>query len=179
MARRAEQGFSLLEVLIAMSILAVGAASILSIFVWAIGFHSKRHEENRLTGLYNHVLTHARAAFDEFDPGLVAKGQPLVPKPIVAVLDRQAAGTSPDLMIRDAARKYPGYKYTITFEENDLAVPGSSVVVEIEIFGLSGQRAYSDKQFLTRTGAPLSERFRSPSLESRGQEPIPVGRGPG
>jgi prepilin-type N-terminal cleavage/methylation domain-containing protein len=172
MARRTrESGFSLLEVLIAMSILAVGAASILSIFVWAISFQSKRMEENRLTGLYNHVLAHARAAFDEFDPGTAGKDQPRVPKPIVADLT-EAAKNSPDRMIREAARNYTGFKYVITFEENDLAVAGSSVVVDIEIIGLSGQRdeTFSHKQFLTRSGAPPSERFKSPSLEERGRE---------
>jgi len=166
--RKQEAGFSLLEVLIAMSILAVGAASILSIFVWAISFQSKRVEENRLTDLYNHVIAHARAKFDEFDPGAVPEGQPLVPAKIVADLD-EAAMASPDPMIAEAARIYPGFKYAITFEENDLAVPGSSVVVNIEIFGLSGQKdeTFSHKQFLTRSGAPIAERFRSPSLEER------------
>ena len=90
MARRADRtatkGFTLIEVLIAMSILAVGAASILSIFVWAIAWQSKRHEDNRLVGLYNHALTHARARWNEFDPGAVPKGEPVVPKRIVADL---------------------------------------------------------------------------------------------
>jgi prepilin-type N-terminal cleavage/methylation domain-containing protein len=168
MARR-NGGFTLIEVLIAMSILAVGAASILSIFVWAVAFHTKRVEDNRLAGVYNHALAHARAKFNEFDPGSVPKGQPLVPPKIVADLrDPDAADKSPDKMIRDAAVKYPGFQYVITFEDNDLAVPGSSVVVDIEIRGLSGQRDESShKWFLTRTNAPARERFRSPSIEER------------
>ncbi len=188
MARRADtaantaaSGFTLIEVLIAMSILAVGAASILSIFVWAIAFQSKRVEDNRLAGLYNHALAHARARFNEFDPGAVPKGQPLVPAKIVADLTNlNAARSSPDKMIRDAAEKYPNFWYAITFEDNDLAVPGSSVVVDIEIRGLSGLRDESShKWFLTRDSAPAGERFRSPSIaerEAKGQAAPPKGR---
>jgi prepilin-type N-terminal cleavage/methylation domain-containing protein len=169
-ARRADtKGFTLIEVLIAMSILAVGAASILSIFVWAIAFQSKRVEENRLAGLFNHAYSHAKARFNEFDPASVPKGQPMVPGKIVADLTNvEAARASPDKMIRDAAEKYAGFQYILTFEDNDLAVPGSSVVVDIEIIGLSKQRdQISHKWFLTRDNAPVGERFRSPSLEER------------
>ena len=169
MARR-DKGFTLIEVLIAMSILAVGAASILSIFVWAVAFQQRRHEENRIKDLYNHALTHARAKFNEFDPTSVPSGQPVVPAKIVADLtDPVAARGSPDKMIRDAAEKYPGFMYTIVFEDNDLAVPGASVVVDIEIRGLSGERdpSTSHKCFLTRDSAPRGEWFRSPSLEER------------
>jgi prepilin-type N-terminal cleavage/methylation domain-containing protein len=168
-SRGAAKGFTLIEVLIAMSILAVGAASILSIFVWAIAFQSKRVEDNRLAGLYNHALAHARARFNEFDPGAVPKGQPIIPSKIVADLsDPEAARASPDMMIRDAADKFPGFYYMITFEDNDLAVPGASVVVDIEVRGLSGERdRLSHKCFLARDSAPAGERFRSPSLEEK------------
>jgi len=187
MARRAETkagaragGFTLLEVLIAMSILAVGAASILSIFVWAVAFQTKRVEDNRLTGLYNHALAHALAAYNAFDPGSVPKGQPTVPPRIVADLRGDKEKDSPDKMIRDAWEKYKGFQYILTFEDNDLAVPGSSVVVDIEIFGLSGQKdeASSHKFFLARTTAPAGERFKSPSIEERekaGQATKPKG----
>jgi prepilin-type N-terminal cleavage/methylation domain-containing protein len=168
MARRAQKrqgGFTLLEVLIAMSILAVGAASILSIFVWAIAFHTKRVEGNRLAGVYNHALEHARAKFNEFDPGAVPPGQPLIPPKIVADLSGNRPDTT-DPMILDAWEKFRGFQYTITFEDNDLAVPGSSVVVDIEIRGLSGEvDESSHKWFLSRTNAPARERFRSPSMD--------------
>jgi prepilin-type N-terminal cleavage/methylation domain-containing protein len=79
MARREEtttpKGFTLLEVLIAMSILAVGAASILSIFVWAIAFHTKRVEANRLAGVYNHALS--PRPVNSSTPGSVPKGESL------------------------------------------------------------------------------------------------------
>jgi len=169
MARRAQvKGFTLIEVLIAMSILAVGATSILSIFVWALAFHTKRVEDNRLAGIFNHAKAHAQAAFNAFDPGTVPKGKPLVPPQIVADLRGDTPPDTQDPMILDAWKSFHGFQYIITFEDNDLAVPGSSVVVDIEIRGLSGLRdEASHKWFLTRTNAPAGERFRSPSLEER------------
>ena len=170
MARARQTGFTLLEVLIAMSILAVGATSILAIFVWAVSFHTKRVEENRITELYNHAIGHAQIEFNAFDPSRVAEGGSHLPKPIDADLtDPYKARLNKDPQIAEAAEKFPGFRYVVTFEDNDLAVSGSSVVANIEIYGLSGRRdrAFSHKQFLTRSGAPITERFKSPSIERR------------
>jgi hypothetical protein len=157
-----------------MSILAVGAASILSIFVWAVAFQQKRHEENRLKDILNHAYAHAKAKLNEFDPTTVPKGQPVLPPKIVADLRKpEEARNSPDKMIRDAAEKYPGFQYIITFEDNDLASQGASVVVDIEVRGLSGERdaTSSTKCFIARESAPRGEWFRSPSIEERDGKP--------
>jgi len=178
MSRTRQAGFTLLEVLIAMSILAVGATSVLSIFVYAISYQTRRVEANRLTELWNHVIEHAKVEFNEFDPSSVQEGQPKVPKPIVADLRAPEAPGDPDPkhsmdpMIAEAATKFPGFQYSITFEDNDLAVPGSSVVVSIEIKGLSGNRneTFSQKQILTRDGSPIAERFKKPDLSKYNPE---------
>jgi len=171
---RRRRGFTLLEVLIAMSILAVGATSILSIFVAAARFHVDRVENNRITELLNHTRTHAQITFNNFDPDLAAKGpdQRTVPKKIVADLtDTGSARQSTDPMIREAAEKFPGFKYEISFEDNSLAtVPGSSVIATIHIYRLNGKIDRStpfDKIVLTRNGTPVNEFFKSPSLEAR------------
>ena len=153
-----------------MSILAVGATSVLAIFVAAIRFHTDRVEENRIVDLYNHAVNHAQVAFDAFDPSKVEKGQPLLPAKITADLtSREAAIKTGDPLVLEAADKYAGFRYVITFEQNDLAVEGSSVVANIEIYGLSGQKdkSFSTKQFLTRSGAPVGERFKVPSIAKR------------
>jgi prepilin-type N-terminal cleavage/methylation domain-containing protein len=171
--RSATAGFTLLEVLIAMSILAVGATSVLAIFVAAVRFHTDRVEESRIVDLYNHAVTHAQVAFDAFDPSAVQAGQPKLPGKITADLrDTALALEHPDPLVREAAPKFKGFQYAITFEDNDLAVQGSSVVANIEIFGLSGRKdeSFSHKQFLTRSGAPVAERFKVPSIGKRDRD---------
>ena len=169
MSRRAE-AFTLLEVLIAMSILAIGATSILSVFVAAVSFHTKRVEDNRITQLLNHTKNHAQVAFNAFDPSGAKEDESQRPKKIVADLSDPSAENSRDFMIQEAARKFPGFRYEITFDSNDLAVSGSSVVATIRIYRLSGRRDDSiafDKIFLTRSGTPVHEFFKSPSVERR------------
>jgi len=171
--RPRKNGFTLLEVLIAMSILAVGATSVLAIFLAAIKFHTDRVEENRVVELYNHVVQHAQVEFNTFDPGSVKPGEPKLPKQIVADLTgEEKALETGDPLIIEAQQKFPGFKYVVTFEDNALAVAGSSVVASIEIYGLDKRidESFSHKQILTRSGAPVAERFKVPSIEKRDRE---------
>ena len=160
-------GFTLLEVMIAMSILAIGATSILSIFVAAISFHTQRVENNRITELRNWARQHAQIVFNNFDPTQVEKGQkPVPPKIQVDLTDVEAASGSTDPIVREAAEKFPGFRYEIVFQEDQFSVAGSSVVAHIRIYRMSGQEDTSqlvDKEFLTRTGVPYYEYFRDAS----------------
>lgn len=178
--RTRQAGFTLLEVLIAMSILAVGATSILGIFVAAIRFHTDRVEDNRITELLNHAMTHAEIAFNTHDPNADPSNPSPLPKPIKADLtDPLTAMQSPDPMIREAAEKFKGFRYEITFEDNDLTVQGASVVATIKIYRLSGQKDEStpfDKVILMRSGTPVQEFFKSPSMEERDRRGVDSGR---
>ena len=74
----------------------------------------------------------------------------------------------PFRQIREAADKFEGFRYEIEFESNEFAVAGSSVVVNIKIYGLSGKLADSPlsmKEILTRSGTPIHEYWTSPSKE--------------
>ena len=165
---RKARGFTLLEVMIAMSILAIGSASILGTFVAAVRWQSMRVENNRITEIYNHARQHAEVVFNQFDASKVPEGESPLPKPIVADLTTEEAETHRDPLIREAAVKFPGFKYEIQFEANDFAVAESSVVVNIKIYGLSGQLADSPvrmKEILTRSGTPVHEFWKSPSKD--------------
>ena len=164
LSMRKQRGFTLLEIMIAMSILAIGAASILGTFVAAVRWQAMRVEDNRITALYNHVRQHAEIVFNNFDP---KEGEPVLPKAIVADLNENALNST-DAQIREAASKFEGFKYEIEFEANDFAVKGSSVVVNIKIYGLSGKLTESllrMKEILTRSGNPV-DAYR-PSAERR------------
>jgi hypothetical protein len=130
-------------------------------FAWAMATRPKRVNESRITQLYNHALIHAHIAWNDFDPD---ERRP-VPRDIVVDLsDPDTARQSRDPMIAEAAEKYPGCKYVIRFERNVLAVEGASVVANIEVNGADG-RTLSTKQFLTRRGASITNRFRSSPIE--------------
>lgn len=164
---RFEKGFTLLEVMIAMSILAVGAASILGTFVAAVRWQTLRVENNRVTDLYNHARSHAALKFNEWDPSKVEAGQkPLPPRIVADLTDPIEALRSQDPQIREAARRFEGFRYEVDFEENDFAVENSSVVVNIRIYGLSGEPVKTlmqMKEIITRSGTPVQEWWSSPS----------------
>ena len=168
-SRRLRSGFTLLEVMIAMSILAIGATSILSIFVAAVRFQTDRMEENRVMEIYNVAREHADILFSNFDPSLVEEGQPPFPKPVVADLrDEDKAREHPDPRVRQAARKYRGYKYEIVFERSPFETGGSTVLVQIRVWGLESDAdrpRFTHREVLTRTGTPVYEFWHSPSLE--------------
>lgn len=170
-ARARQFGFTLLEVMIAMGILAVGAASILGIFVAAIQWQANRVEDNRITQIYNYARQHAEIAFNRFDPRSVKEGERPLPPAIKADLRPEARPhESPDPLIQDAAEKFPGYQYEIDFAENEFSVEGSSVVAQIRIYRLSGQVDESllvTKEILTRSGTPVHEFWTSPSRDER------------
>jgi len=177
-------GFTLLEVLIAMSILAVGATSVLGIFVAALKFHTDRVEDNRITGLLNHAKTHAEIAFNNHVPDPdKPDGSGLLPPTIEAdFTDQEAAKRHADPMVRDAAERFKDFRYVIEFEDSDITVPGSSVVVTIKIYGLDRRLDEStpfDKLVLTRDGTPVNEFFRSPSIKKRDEEQDSQSRGAG
>ena len=164
MKRPTSSGFTLLEVMIAMSILALGATSILSVFVAAVSFQTQRVEDNRLTEMRNFARHHAQVVWNNYDPVNRKKGEKPIPAKIVVDLtDAETADASTDPMIREAAEKFPGFRYEILFEEDQFSVAGSSVVAHIRIFRLSGQLDESelvDKEFLTRNGVPFHEFYK-------------------
>jgi prepilin-type N-terminal cleavage/methylation domain-containing protein len=173
-ARARQAGFTLIEVMIAMSILAVGAASILGIFVAAVQWHSQRVEDNRITQIYNFARQHAEIAFNRHDPTQVKEGERSLPPNIKADLTPEGRPEqNPDRLVREAGEKFPGFKYEIVFQENEFSVEGSSVVASIKIYGLSGQLDESllvTKEILTRSGTPVHEFWSSPSKEKRDLE---------
>ena len=169
---RARSGFTLLEVMIAMSILALGATSILSVFVAAVSFQTQRVEDNRLTEMRNFARHHAQIVWNNWDPtsaGDKKKGDKPIPEKIVVDLtDAEKTSTSTDPLIREAGEKFPGFRYEIIFEEDQFSVAGSSVVAHIRIFRLSGQLDESelvDKEFLTRNGVPYHEFYKLQGIE--------------
>lgn len=159
-------GFTLLEIMIAMSVLVVGATAILSIFVGALHFQTQRIENNRVAELRQYARQHAQLLLDNYDPSQTKKQERLPPGLLVDLTDPNSAAIRRDPILRDLAERFRGYKYQITFESNPL---GEGVIADIRLWRLSGQEDTSQewvKEFLNRSHTPWSEFDYSPSREA-------------
>ncbi len=157
-------GFTLLEILIAMSVLVVGATAVLSVFVGALHFQTQRVENNRVAELRQYARQHAQLLLDNHDP--LQTKEPLPGMKLVDLTDPNSTEVQRDPMLRDLAERFPGYKYQITFESNPL---GEGVIADIRLWRLSGQEDTSQewvKEFLNRSHTPWSEFDHSPSREA-------------
>jgi len=172
--RPADGGFTLLEVLIAMAILVVGATSILGIFLVAARWQSDRRESLQIADLYNHALADAELKFNAYDPEQAKAGagktvSPLPPTILVDLRDPTAALRSADPQARAAAAKFPGCKYEVRFERNPWESGGASVVAHVSVWGLPSERdlpAIVDTIVMTRSGTPVNAFLTSPSMEA-------------
>ena len=163
-------GFTLLEILIAMSVLVVGATAILSIFVGALHFQTQRVEDNRVAELRQYARQHAQLLLDNYDPTLTKKRERMPPGMLVDLTDPNSEAIRRNPELRDLAERFPGYKYQITFESNPL---GEGVIADIRLWRLSGQEDTSQewvKEFLNRSHTPWSEFDHSPSREAMQNE---------
>lgn len=89
-APRRPSGFTLLEIMVALAILAVGAVCVLSTFAAALMLHSERVEKGRVRLALDEARAEVQAAWDGFRP---TKAKPL-PDPIKdAVYSRDPAVT--------------------------------------------------------------------------------------
>jgi len=178
-----QRGFTLLEVMIAMSILAVGSISILSIFVAAIRFNSDRIRENRVMEIYNYAYEHAEILFANHDPTREVKGQKATPYPTPVVADLRdfdKASKHKDPRVRRAARRYRGYKYELVFRANPWESGTASATVQIRVWGLESeddQHRFNNQVILMRPGTPDYELYSTPSLQERDKKKNQRGRG--
>lgn len=74
--RRAQSGFTLLEIMIALAILAVGAVCVLSTFAAAIALHMRREDDVRMTRVMEEARTEALLAWNSWES---TKEKPLPP----------------------------------------------------------------------------------------------------
>lgn len=95
-SRRPQSGFTLLEIMIALAILAVGAVCVLSTFAAAIALHMRREDDVRMSRVMEEARTEAQLAWNSWES---SKGKPLPPP------------------VRDQTySRDPAVSYSITFE---------------------------------------------------------------
>ncbi len=114
---RARSGFTLLEVMLATSLLAVGAVSVMIVLATAAGYASQRQSQQRLTQVLGEARNDARTLVNQFRPGGDAK-----------LPGGQGGKTEPK-----QSALYPGYTYALAFTDVDAAVPEAGYQVLVTV----------------------------------------------
>jgi prepilin-type N-terminal cleavage/methylation domain-containing protein len=151
-SRRTAGGFTLLEIMIALAIFAVGAICVLSTFAAALALHMKREADVRTARVMDEARNEAQNAWDAWKP---AKDRPLPPP------------------IKDAAYgRDPTVGYSIAFQTvagqplgPDGLPGGIAAIVTVSRDGDPPGRTKVMKFFLLRSGFRASERKESMTYE--------------
>lgn len=149
---RRQGGFTLLEIMIALAILAVGAVCVLTTFAAALALHMKRESDVRMARVMEETRTEAQTAWDAWNP---TKAFPFPP-------DLKEAAFSRD----------PALSYSIVFApvSGQPAGPegvtaGAKAIVRVRREGDPPDRVRTLEFLLVRSGFSAAERKTSVSYE--------------
>jgi prepilin-type N-terminal cleavage/methylation domain-containing protein len=116
-------GFTLLEVLMATSLLAVGAVSVLVVLATAAGYASQRQSQQRLTQVLEEARNSARTMVNSFVPSE----------------DDKLPGKDDEPNEEQQSMLYPGFTYQLTFAPVDKDVPEAGFEVGVTVRFGDGQ----------------------------------------
>lgn len=117
MRRKKDGGFTLLEIMLATSLLAIGSVSVLVVFATAAGLAAKRQGDQRLTQVIEEARSRAQQMVNDFEPSERAS----------------APGDSDGRVEPQQSQAYGGYVYRLTFKPTNRAVPEAGYDVGIDI----------------------------------------------
>ncbi len=146
MRRRASPGFTLLEVLIATAIMAVGTTSVLVVIATAAGMASKRQIDLRREQVLDEARHVAQAKVDEFHP---APGPTTTKVQVISTNSKNAAPAAnagkhaPDKIVGAKSERYDGFTYDVTFAAKDPLVPEMGFDVDVTLHYGGGELSYS------------------------------------
>lgn len=112
-----EDGFTLLEILMAMIILAVGGVSVISLFAAAVSLQYDSVMDQRKAMILGDIVSEAQFALDRHTPD--PEGKKLLPP---AVEEKEAPYYSRD------------FSYSVTFKSAGSFPPGEGAVAEITLY---------------------------------------------
>ena len=151
-----EKGFTLLEIMVALAILAVGSVCVLATFATAIALHMKREENVRLVRVMEEARNEAQAAWDLHRP----TKDHAFPRPLKDI----------------PYSRDPGLSFSITFgpvegqpQGLDGTQSGVSALVKVMREGQK-DRPREETIILTRTGFRMEEMKDSFTFEKEKQE---------
>ncbi|MCG3134066.1 MAG: hypothetical protein HMLKMBBP_01352 [Planctomycetes bacterium] len=171
------RGFTLLEVMLATSILAVGTVSVLMVFASALGFANRRQAGAQLTDVLDEARSEARVLVNTWRPASStssskssAKGRPA---PAGTALPYSNDGVVPEKQ----STLYDGFRYALRFEAVQRGVPEAGVRTIITVKWGDGLEKQETFTVLPST-IPLEEFSRSITFdeESAGKADVKGGR---
>jgi prepilin-type N-terminal cleavage/methylation domain-containing protein len=141
MRKRTSPGFTLLEVLLATAIMAVGTTSVLVVIATAAGMASQRQVNARREQVLDEARHDAQAMVDAFRPGKPAPVAP-VAKGKSAKVDT-GTKTAPDKIENKQSARFNGFSYDIAFAPQDRQVPEKGYDVAITVHYGGGELSTS------------------------------------
>jgi len=180
MRRRVSHGFTLLEVLLATGIMAVGTTSVLVVIATAAGMASQRQVGVRREQVVDEARHDAEAMVDAFEPRVPNNAVQVIATKKGAAKPVSATKQAPDKVVGKKSSRYDGFTYDIAFDAKDPAVPEMGFDVSITLHYGGGELSYaapltsmssktiSDDEF-TRSSTYLEEQ-KAPTSPGKAKE---------
>lgn len=150
MRNRSSPGFTLLEVLLATAIMAVGTTSVLVVIATAAGMASQRQVNVRREQVIDEARHDAQAIVDAFRPGKPGPAAPAV-KGKAAAKVNTAVAIAPDKVEGRRSARFDGFTYDLDFSPQDRQVPEKGYDVGITVHYGGGELTASASTTLMST----------------------------
>jgi prepilin-type N-terminal cleavage/methylation domain-containing protein len=176
MRRRVSVGFTLLEVLLATAIMAVGTTSVLVVIATAAGMASQRQVGVRREQVLDEARHDAQAMVDSFDPGVPDTAPQVISLKKGDAKPKSSTKQAPDKVIGKKSSRYDGFNYDIAFDARDTAVPEMGFDVWITLHYGGGELTYTAPP-MTMLGKTISENEFARSSTYLDEQKAPTDKG--
>ena len=170
MKNRVSQGFTLLEVLLATSIMAVGTTSVLVVIATAAGMASQRQVNVRREQVLDEARHDAQTMVDAFIPS-----KPTGPQVIASrkggSKNEPATKIAPDNVDGKRSGRFDGFVYDLAFAPKDRAVPEKGFDVGITVHYGGGELSMSTTTSVISTTIPDEEFTTSTTYDEQKSSP--------
>ena len=153
-------GFTLLEVLLATAIMAVGTTSVLVVIATAAGMASQRQVLQRREQVIDEARHDAQAIVNSFRPGTPEAGVAKIGTGKGTTKQQPAFKTAPDTVTDRGSTRFGGFSYDLAFQSRDRTVPEKGYDVGITIHYGGGELSYATSTTVIAT-AILEDEFKS------------------